>query len=589
MAENKIEIIRHSTAHLIAAAVLELFPNAKFGVGPTVENGFYYDFDLPRSLTPEDLPKIDKMARQILKKNIKFVCQELDINEAIGLFQKADQPYKIELLNDIKKFGTTDVNKQTEIKEPSNNKVSIYTLGRFVDLCRGPHISSTQSLGAFKLTKIAGAYWRGDEKNKMLQRIYGVAFENQQELSDYLKLQEEAEKRDHRKLGKELDLFSMHDEAPGMPFFHPKGAIIYNKLKNFWLEAQKEFKYDIIICPSMLDVSIWKQSGHWDHYKDDMYFIKADENKTFALRPMDCPGAILIYNNSLKSYRDLPIRYAEPGLITRKEKSGQLAGLFRVQQFVQDDAHMFITEDQIESEIKDVIKLVKKIYQPFGLEYKAYLSTRPDDFMGDIKIWDKAEISLKKILKDVYGDDYGLKEKDGAFYGPKIDFQLKDSLGRTWQCATIQLDFQMPLKFNCKYIDNDGKEKTPVMIHRTIMGSFERFMGILLEHYAGALPVWLSPVQVYITPIGKNHFKASQKIAKELESFDISVLFDDSNETIGYKVRKAEKQKIPYILIIGDKEIKSKKLNVRMRGNIVKNMAKKKFIDKVLKEIKDKK
>src|SRR3989339_1206496 len=464
---KRIEILRHSLAHVLAAAVYEMFPDAKFGVGPAVENGFYYDFDLPRTLIPEDLDILEEKMFRIIKANHKFEKANLSFSEALKDFKKAKQPYKLELIKDIKR---------------ENSKlatVAVFRTGNFVDLCLGPHLESTGeiNLRSFKLTKISGAYWRGDEKNKMLQRIYGVAFGSKNDLIEYLHMIEEAEKRDHRKIGKELDLFSFHDVAPGMPFFHPKGTVIYNELKNFWLEAQKEFEYDMVLAPSMLDVSIWKKSGHWDHYKDDMYFVSDGKNeKQFALRPMDCPGAILIYNNSLKSYRDLPLRYAEPGLITRKEKSGQLGGLLRVQQFTQDDAHIFIGEDQIEEEIKKVIQLVDKMYAPFGLEYKAFLSTRPDDFMGEISVWDKAEEDLKKILEELYGDNYDLKEKDGAFYGPKIDFQLKDAIGRTWQCATIQLDFQMPGKFNCRYIDNQGQEQTPVLIHRTIMGSFERFL-----------------------------------------------------------------------------------------------------------------
>ncbi|MBU4142517.1 threonine--tRNA ligase, partial [Patescibacteria group bacterium] len=506
--ENKLDILRHSTAHVLATAVLEMFPEAKFGIGPNIEDGFYYDFDLPRTLIPEDLPLLEEKMRAIIKTNYPFEKSEIDAKKAVKLFKEANQPYKVELIKDLQASTCTSpeasarqassVNNSSLSEAPAESKgtVSIYKTGGFVDLCRGPHLDSTGEIkaDAFKLTKIAGAYWRGDEKNKMLQRIYGTAWESKKDLDAYLSKIEEAAKRDHRKIGKDQDLFSFHDVAPGMPFFHPKGNVIYNELKKFWMESQKEFRYEYVLCPSMLDVSIWKQSGHWDHYKEDMYFIKADKDeKEYALRPMDCPGAILIYNNSLRSYRELPLRYAEPGLITRKEKSGQLNGLFRVQQFVQDDAHIFLTENQIEEEIKKIIALVDKIYRPFGLKYKAFLSTRPDDFMGDKKSWDKAETALKKILDEVYGAaGYGLKEKDGAFYGPKIDYELEDAIGRTWQCATIQLDFQMPGKFGCRYIDDKGKEQIPVLIHRTIMGAFERFMGILIEHYAGAFPVWLA-------------------------------------------------------------------------------------------------
>jgi len=571
---NKIETIRHSLAHIMATAVLELYPKVKFGIGPSIENGFYYDFDFGKvKLSDEDLPKIQKKMKEIIKQDGDFKKKDVSKISAKKLFK--DQPYKLELINNLP--GKT---------------ASIYETGSFIDLCKGPHVKSSKEIPfkGFKLTRVAGAYWLGDEKNKMLTRIYGVAFETSEELQTHLKQIEEAKKRDHRKLGAKLDLFSFHEQAPGMPFFHPKGTIIYKELWKFWEEVQKEFDYDFVLAPSMLDVSMWKQSGHYSHYKDDMFFIgNAKDKKQFALRPMDCPGNILIYNNSQKSYRDLPIRYAEPGLISRQEQSGELGGLFRVQQFRQDDAHIFLTEEQIEDEIKQVIKVVDKIYKPFGLEYKPFLSTRPDDFMGDIKAWNKAEKSLLKIIKEVYGDDYGMKEKDGAFYGPKIDYQLKDALGRTWQCATIQLDFQMPLKFNCKYIDKDNKEKTPVMIHRTIMGSFVRFMGILIEHYAGALPVWLSPIQVCVIPVGGDHSKYAEKIAEQLNAENIRVEAKTEAETVGKKIRNGETQKIPYLLVVGDKEIKGKTVAVRSHNNDLGVMTLDKFIEKIKTEIEKKK
>jgi threonyl-tRNA synthetase len=579
--QPKIEILRHSLSHILAEAVFEMFPDARCGMGPAIENGFYYDFDLPRTLIPEDLEILEEKMRNIIKANFKFEKVNLLITEALKDFKKAKQPLKVELIKDITK------------ENPKTKTVSIYRTGKFVDLCSGPHIDSTGEISpkAFKLTKISGAYWKGNEKNKMLQRIYGVAFATDKELRQYLAMIQEAEKRDHRKIGKELDLFSFHDVAPGMPFFHPKGSIIYNELKKFWIDAQQEFDYDMVLCPSMLDVSIWKKSGHWSHYKDDMYFIEAEEkDKKFALRPMDCPGCILIYNNSQKSYRDLPVRYSEPGLITRKEKSGQLGGLFRVQQFVQDDAHIFIREDQIEEEIKKVIKLVDKIYKPFGLEYKAFLSTRPDDFMGDVGVWNKAEKELKKILGEVYGKNYGLKEKDGAFYGPKIDFQLKDAIGRTWQCATIQLDFQMPLKFDCKYDDKDGKEKTPVMIHRTIMGSFERFMGILIEHFAGAFPLWLSPIQVEVIPVSEKFEKYGKDILTKLRENNIRVVMNEPSESLGKRIRTAQNQKVNYMLIVGEKEMKAKSVAVRDREKGDLGVMKiEKFLEKIQKEIAEKK
>lgn len=578
--KEKLNILRHSASHVLAAAILEMFPEAKFGIGPNTEDGFYYDFDLPRTLIPEDLPILEEKMHAIIKQNFPFERQEISVKKALELFEKAEQNYKVELIKDL-------------IKTEKIKEVSIYKSGPFVDLCRGPHIDSTGEIkaDAFKLLKIAGAYWRGSEKNKMLQRIYGTAFDGKKELEEYLKRIEEAEKRDHRKIGKEMDLFSFHEVAPGMPFFHPKGVIIYNELKNFWLAAQKKFSYDYILCPSMLNVSIWKQSGHWDHYKDDMYFIRAEKDeKEYALRPMDCPGAILIYNNSLRSYRELPLRYAEPGLITRKEKSGQLNGLFRVQQFTQDDAHIFLAEEQIEEEIKNIIALVDEIYRPFGLKYKAFLSTRPDDFMGDKSSWEKAEAALKNVLDQIYGSkNYGLKEKDGAFYGPKIDYQLEDAIGRTWQCATIQLDFQMPGKFNCRFIDSESKEQVPVLIHRTIMGSFERFLGILTEHYAGAFPVWLAPEQVWILPIASRHEEYANKIADELKETNIRVIVKNESETVGKKIRTGELQKIPYLLVVGDKEIEANSVAVRERSKgDLGTMKVDKFIEKIEKEIKEK-
>lgn len=576
---NDLEILRHSAAHVLAAAVLEMFPEAKFGTGPAIENGFYYDFDLPRTLIPEDLPLLEEKMRAIIKANHSFERADISPESAMEKFKELGQTYKLELIQDLKNEG--------------NETVSIYHSGHFVDLCAGPHIDSTGEIDAqaFALTKISGAYWKADENNPQMQRIYGVVFSNKKELKQYFQMIEEAEKRDHRKLGKELDLFSFHSEAPGMPFFHPKGMVIYNELKNFWIQTQKEFDYDMISGPSMLDVAIWKKSGHWDHYKDDMYFVSTGEDgKQYGLRPMDCPGAILIYNNSMKSYRDLPIRYAEPGLITRKEKSGQLGGLLRVQQFTQDDAHIFISEEQIKSEIKNVIALIEKIYKPFGLEYKAFLSTRPDDFMGEVSVWEKAENDLREVLQEVYGDDYGLKEKDGAFYGPKIDFQLKDAIGRTWQCATIQLDFQMPLKFDCTFIDNDGKEKHPVIIHRTIMGSFERFMGILIEHFAGAFPLWLSPVQVAIIPVSEKFSDYAKEINSLLLASDIRSIISDESETLGKRISLAEKQKIPYMIVVGEKEVADKTVTVRVRGDRKQEtMALGDFIKKVASEIAERK
>lgn len=577
--ENNLETLRHSTAHILAAAVLEMFPEAKFGTGPAIENGFYYDFDLPRTLIPEDLPLLEEKMKEIIKANHPFERADISIEKALEKFKELGQTYKSELIQ--------------ELKEKGNKAVSLYHSGHFVDLCAGPHIDSTGEIDAqaFALTKISGAYWKANENNPQMQRVYGVVFNNKKELKQYFQMIEEAEKRDHRKLGKELDLFSFHPEAPGMPFFHPRGMVIYNELKNFWIQTQKEFNYDMISGPSMLDAAIWKKSGHWDHYKDDMYFVSTGEDgKQYGLRPMDCPGAILIYNNSMKSYRDLPIRYAEPGLITRKEKSGQLGGLLRVQQFTQDDAHIFISEEQIKDEIKNVIALIEKIYKPFGLEYKAFLSTRPDDFMGEISVWEKAENDLREVLQEVYGDNYGLKEKDGAFYGPKIDFQLKDAIGRTWQCATIQLDFQMPIKFDCSYIDKDGQEKRPVIIHRTIMGSFERFMGILIEHFAGAFPLWLSPMQVAIIPVSEKFSEYAEEINSLLLASDIRSFISEESDTLGKRIAEAEKQKIPYMIVVGEKEVAYKTITVRVRGEKKQEtMRADEFVKKLVEEIVGKK
>lgn len=566
--EHNIEKMRHSLSHILASAVKELYPKVKFGIGPAIENGFYYDFDNLK-ISDSDLKNIQKKMRSILSQNVKFNKKIISKATAKKLFK--DQKYKLELINALP--GKT---------------VTTYENNGFVDLCKGPHVKSSKEIQqkAFKLTRIAGAYWLSDEKNKMLTRIYGVAFETPKQLKNYLYQLQEAKKRDHRKIGAKLDLFSFHEEAPGMPFFHPKGTVIYKELWKFWENVQKESGYDFVLSPSMLDVKVWKQSGHYSHYKDGMFFIgNAKDKKRFALRPMDCPGNIIIYNNSPKSYKELPIRYAEPGLISRKEQSGELGGLFRVQQFRQDDAHIFLTEEQIESEIKNVIKIVDKIYKPFGLTYKPFLSTRPDNFMGDIKVWDKAEKSLLKVIKEVYGDDYGINEKDGAFYGPKIDYELKDALGRTWQCATIQLDFQMPLKFGCKYTDKNGKEKTPVMIHRTIMGSFERFLGILIEHYAGVFPVWLSPVQVWIVPVGAGHHKYAEEITEKLIAEGIRVENRIEDETVGKKIREGAMQKIPYLLVVGDKEIKEKTVAVRNHNDNAGVMKLDKFTKRIKIEI----
>lgn len=571
---NNSEIMRHSLSHLMAAAILEMFPDAKFGIGPAIENGFYYDFDLPKPLTPEDLPKIEKIISRLIKRNLKFEKKVLPIKEVIATFKKLGQDYKVELLEDLKKEG--------------EKEVSVYQSGDFLDLCRGPHLASSGKVGAFKLTHLAGAYWKGDEKNKMLTRIYGLAFATQKELDDYLKILAEAEKRDHKKIGKDLDLYSFHPEAPGSPFWHPRGMIIWNELERLGKSIRKKYGYKEIQTPSLAKSVLWEISGHWEHYKESMFHFKV-EGDTYAIKPMDCPFNIKIYQESPRSYRELPIRYTEIGRVMRNEKSGELNGLLRVRHITQDDSHIFLTKEQVEKEIIILIKMAREYYHAFSLEPKFFFATRPDDFIGEVKDWQVAEKSLENALKKEK-INYQLKEKDGAFYGPKIDIDIKDAIGRSWQLATIQLDFQLPQRFKLEYIDKDGKKKMPVMIHAAIFGSFERFIGIITEHYAGAFPTWLSPVQIKIIPVGKDHLEYSQKLAEEFLANDFRVEVDNLNETVGYKIRKAEKQKAPYMLVVGDKEIKGKTLNVRHRDQkeVVK-MTVKKFIERIKKEIKEKK
>jgi len=597
MKKISLEILRHSTSHLMAAAILELFPEAKFGIGPVIANGFYYDFDLEKSLTPQDLQKIEKKMRQLAKKNLKFVKKEMTIDQAIKLFQKLKQPYKIELLKEIKKHGTTEIKKiEKQTKKQKIDKVTIYELGDFVDLCRGPHISSLGQLNAYKLDKIAGAYWRGNEKNKMLQRIYGLAFSQQKELDEFLKLQEQAEKRDHRKLGQELDLFQINEDVgPGLILWHPKGATLKRTIENYILDEYIKNGYQIVSTPHVAKLNLWKTSGHNDFYRENMFPIMhmkemaKEEKEDYQIKPMNCPFHIAIYQNAIKSYRDLPLRYTELGTVYRYEKSGVLHGLTRVRGFTQDDAHIFCLLEQLDKEIETTVKFAIKILKTFGFkEYDIYLSTQPKKFVGTQSNWKKSTSALEKALKKLK-IKYEVDPGGGVFYGPKIDIKIKDSLGRDWQCSTIQIDFNLPEKFNVTYINNKGEKQQPIMIHRALLGSLERFIGVLIEHYAGAFPVWLSPIQVFLTPVGKIHSSATKKLSQELEELGIKTEINILNETISYKIRKAEKQKIPYILVIGDKEIKEKHLNVRMRGNVIKKMTKKQFLDKILKEIKEKK
>lgn len=558
----EIEKVRHSLSHILAAAVLEMFPETKLAIGPAIENGFYYDFELPRTLIPEDLLILESKMRELIKADYKFEQYSEPKAKAIEFLKKIKQPYKIELIDDIK-----------------DKEVSFYKFNNFVDLCAGPHIDSTADLKTvgFKLDKIAGAYWRGNEKNKMLQRIYGLAFATQAELDEYLVTRTEAEKRDHKKIGRDLDLFSFHPEAPGMPFWHEKGMFLWNTLEAYGKKLRKENNFIEIKTPILAKNSLWIKSGHWDHYQDSMFHFELDK-ETYCIKPMDCPFNIKIYQTKPRSYRELPIRYTEIGRCFRHEKSGELNGLLRVQEVTQDDSHIFATEDQVKVEITSLLKMVKSYYKAMTLEPKFFLSTRPDDFMGEIKTWDKAEKALKENLEE--NDlDFEIKEKDGAFYGPKIDVDIKDALGRAWQVATIQLDFQLAGKFDCEYIDEDGSRKTPVMIHAAIFGSFERMIGILIEHTAGNLPVWLAPIQAVVLPISENHIEFAGKIVSELKSHNIRVELDDRNESVGRKIRDAQMQKAPFVIVLGDKEIESGKLAVRTRGEKdLKNLSIEEFI-----------
>ena len=543
--EDGKKILRHTVSHILAQAIKRLYPDVNLAIGPAIDSGFYYDVDADFSFTPELLVKIENEMNKIVKEDIKLERFELPRAEAIKFMEDRKEPYKVELIKDL----------------PEGEVISFYRQGDFVDLCAGPHLPSTGKAKAIKLLSIAGAYWRGDEKNKMLQRIYGTAFEKKSDLENYLKMMEEAKKRDHRKLGKELDLFSMHEEGPGFPFFHPKGMIIRNELQNFWREMHRKADYDEIMTPILLNEGLWHQSGHWDHYKENMYFTKIEN---YAIKPMNCPGSILVYKSDIRSYRDLPKRYGEMGIVHRHEKSGALHGLMRVRCFTQDDAHIFVAREDITHEITQVIKLIDDFYKVFGFEYFVELSTRPENSMGSEEEWEAATEGLKTALK-VSGLDYKINEGDGAFYGPKIDFHLKDCIGRTWQCGTVQLDFQMPEKFDLTYIGADGEKHRPVMVHRTIFGSIERFIGILIEQYAGAFPAWLAPVQVEVMDITDNQKEYAEEVIKRLKDQDIRVEADVRNEKIGYKIREAQMQKVPYMIILGDKEVKEQNISVRNR------------------------
>lgn len=552
MAENNIENIRHSLSHVLAAAVLDMFPEAKLGIGPAIDNGFYYDFELPRTLIPEDLPLLEEKMRKFISEDYDFQQSDLPSNEAMEQFNNVGQVYKAELVKDLIAKG--------------EQKVSFYKVNGFIDLCAGPHVNSTKDLRntGFKLDKIAGAYWRGSEKNPMLQRIYGLAFEDKASLENYLKQREEAEKRDHKKLGKEMDLFSFHPEAPGMPFWHEKGMRLWSALEGYGKSIRKKYGFIEIKTPLLAKNTLWITSGHWDHYKDGMFTFE-DNGDVYGLKPMDCPFNVLIYKTRQRSYRDLPIRYTEIGKVHRREQSGELNGLLRVQEITQDDSHLFVREDQIGDEIKNLLRMVKEYYSHLGLVPKYYLSTRPEDYMGEIATWDKAEADLRRVLEEEK-IEYQVKEKDGAFYGPKIDVDIKDALGRDWQVATIQLDFQLPQRFGCEYIAENGERKTPVIIHAAIFGSFERMIGILIEHYGGAFPLWLAPVQAIVLPIADRHAEYAAKVVGQLAEANIRAELDDRSESVGRKIRESELQKIPYMLIVGDKEIEAGKVAVRRYG-----------------------
>lgn len=570
---NEEMIGRHGLAHVLAKAVLKLYPSAKLTIGPAISDGLYYDFDVDTAFTPEDFKKIEKEMTSIINKGENFVREVVSKEKAIELFK--NNPYKLELINEF----------------PEDEPISIYYLGEdFVDLCRGPHVENTRKLQnyGFKVAKVNGAYWRGNEKNKMLQRIYVYAFKDKKALADHLNMLEEAKKRDNRKLGKELKLFMLSQEGPGFPFYLPNGMIIRNELVNYWHELHKRAGYDEISTPIMLSRHLWETSGHWDHYKANMYTTKIDETD-FAIKPMNCPGGILVYKNSPHSYRDLPLRLGELGLVHRHEKSGELGGLMRVRCFTQDDAHIFMTPEQIKGEIKNVVALIDEVYKTFNFKYHVELSTRPENSMGSDEDWEMATEGLRNAL-DELGIDYVINEGDGAFYGPKIDFHLTDAIGRTWQCGTIQLDFQLPQRFELEYTGEDGEKHRPIMIHRVVYGSFERFFGILIEHFAGAFPLWLAPVQVKVMNIADSSLEYAKEITKALDEKGIRVELDSRNEKIGYKIREAQLMKVPYMVIIGDNEVETKTISIRGRKNEnASGLNVNEFIERLLSEIKTKK
>ena len=544
-----LEIVRHSTAHLMAQAVKELYPDAQVTIGPAIENGFYYDFSYKRPFTPEDLTAIEKRMDELAAKNIPIVRKEMKREDAIKFFLGLGEKYKAELIEAI----------------PEGETISLYEQGDFVDLCRGPHVPSTGKLKVHKLMKVAGAYWRGDSKNEMLQRIYGTAWLKKDDLKAYLTMLEEAEKRDHRKLGKQLNLFSFHEEGPGFPFFHPKGMVIRNELIAYERELFREFGYEEIMTPIILSKKLWLQSGHWDHYKENMYFTQIDE-EDYAVKPMNCPGGILYYKTNQHSYRELPKRVGEFGIVHRHELHGALHGLFRVRVFTQDDAHIFMTQDQMKDEVIKTMEMYRKLYSVFGLEYHVELSTRPENSMGSEELWEISTNALRDAV-EAAGVPYVINEGDGAFYGPKLDFHIKDCLGRTWQCGTIQMDMQLPERFDVNYVGEDGEKHRAVMLHRAGYGSLERFIGILIEHFAGAFPSWIAPVQVKVVPVTEKHMNYARSVADALSASNVRVEIEEGNDTLGYKIRKAQMEKVPYTLVVGDKEMNGHTVSVRSRKN----------------------
>lgn len=563
----------HTTSHIMAQAIKRLFPKVKLTIGPAIDNGFYYDFDVENPFTDEDKAKIEEEMKKIIKEDLPIERFTLTRKEAIELMEQKQETYKVELIEEL----------------PEGEEISFYKQGEFIDLCAGPHLMSTGKIKAIKILSSSSAYWRGDEKNKILQRIYGISFPKASQLEEYINLIEEAKKRDHRKLGKELDLFFFDETAPGMAYWMPKGFTMLNTLIEFWRKEHKKRGYQEFSGPQLNSSSLWKTSGHWDHYKEDMFVLTDTDGNEQALKPMNCPNSIKIYQNKLRSYKDLPLRFNDVDVIHRNEKSGQLNGLFRVRMFRQDDSHNYITEEQIASEIKDIVDIANQFYKIFGLEYKLTLSTRPEDYMGEIETWNKAESDLRKVLDEICGEgQYKINEGDGAFYGPKIDIKMKDCLGREWQMGTIQLDFQLPQRFNLSYIDKNGDKKTPILVHRAILGSFERFLGILTEHCAGAFPTWLTPIQVKILTIADAHIEYANKIKEKLEENNIRVELDSREEKIGYKIREAQLQKIPYMLIIGEKEMQTNTVGVRARrqGDIGVTTIEE-FISKIQNEIKN--